>query len=648
MAASTATELTQPVKRNPPYLPTPLERIALGIFPAVLVFGTIFSMVSPDIRASAYDHVSQSHHQDPGIAPNYFARKNNVFNVVFVKRGWGWVTFAFVFSLLMQPTGRAPPAVVLARRIRAGMRWVAVTGWWFFVTQWFFGPPIIDRSFRWTGGKCELAQREVTVGGGSSVKEMLTAVACKAAGGRWKGGHDISGHVFLLVLGTAFLMQEVGWPALRFSGWLAEERCIVMPDGAVKSASVESETAIGEGAGEPAFNIGGKTALGCIALSLWMLLMTAIYFHTWFEKFTGLFTAIIAIYTVYYVPRFVPAVRGVLALAANELHYFPTQVTILHINSIPFQLRFSPALANKPKGPPPPDPAQPRKPFDPFAHPPASLFVTDLGPHHYLVLNKFAVVPEHFILATKEFKLQTHLLEESDLQAALACIDAYEQARQTADDDDGHVDASSSSRERASQGDGLFAFFNAGDHSGASQPHRHIQLLPISRMKDGLGKDSSWDVLAQQAELLEKTPFATFSEPISTETSPADLHAAYLRLYKKACRAVAQHTHTESTETAPDDEIASTGEVSISYNMAMTRDRLVVCPRLSDGGEIRDSETSSPAGFLALNGTVLAGTALVKSEVEWEALKKSPGQLLAVLRSIGVPREEVKDEQNKL
>lgn len=284
MAASTTTEQTRPVKRNPPYLPTPLERIALGIFPAILVFGTIFSILSPDVRASAYDHVSQSHHQDPSIAPGYFARKNNIFNVVFVKRGWGWITFAFVFFLLMQPTGKAPPAVVLARRIRAALRWVAVTGWWFFVTQWFFGPPIIDRSFRWTGGKCELAQREVSVEGGGSIKEMLTAVACKAAGGKWKGGHDISGHVFLLVLGSAFLMHEVGWPALRFSGRLAEERSIVMSDGAVKSASVESETAIGEGAGEPAFNIGGKTALGFIALSLWMLLMTAIYFHTWFEK----------------------------------------------------------------------------------------------------------------------------------------------------------------------------------------------------------------------------------------------------------------------------------------------------------------------------------------------------------------------------
>lgn len=326
------------------------------------------------------------------------------------------------------------------------------------------------------------------------------------------------------------------------------------------------------------------------------------------------------------------------ALSTNELHYFPTQVTILQVNSIPFQLRFSPSLANKPKGPPP-DASQPRKPFDPFANPPASLFVTDLGPSHFLVLNKFAVVPEHFILATKEYKLQTHLLEESDLEATLACIDAYEQAKQ-----DG-ASSSSNSLEKDSKDDGLFAFFNGGQHSGASQPHRHIQLLPVSRMKDGLDTDSSWDVLAQQADKLDKTPFAVFSETISTETSPASLHAAYLRLYKKACQAVAHHAGATSSTL---DEIPTTGEARISYNMAMTKDTIVICPRLSEGSEIKSSETSSPVGSLALNGTLLAGTALVKSEAEWDALKKSPSELLDVLKSIGVPREEVIDEQVKL
>ncbi|PON29904.1 hypothetical protein TGAM01_v201270 [Trichoderma gamsii] len=324
------------------------------------------------------------------------------------------------------------------------------------------------------------------------------------------------------------------------------------------------------------------------------------------------------------------------AVSANELRYFPTQVTVLHVNSIPFQLRFSPSLANKPKGPPP-DPSKP--PFDPFAHPPASLFITDLGPSHFLVLNKFAVVPEHFILATKENKPQTHVLEESDLEAALACIEAYEQARQSSSNLDG---AAASSREKGSQDDGLFAFFNGGPHSGASQAHRHLQLLPVSRMKEGLEDQSAWDVLAQRADALQKTPFVAFSEPINTKMSSVDLFAAYSRVYTKACQAAAQDAGSKA------EAVPTTGEALISYNMAMTKDTLVICPRKQEGCPIKSSDGRETVGSLALNGTVLAGTALVKNEAEWEALKKSPDQLLAVLRSIGISRGETEDGQNKL
>ena len=321
--------------RTPAHLPTPLERLALALFPVILVFGTVFSVLSPQTRASAYDPVAQAHAQDPSAAPSYFARKSNIFNVVFVKRGWGWTTFAFVFFLLTHPSGGGAGFDLTPRRLRAGLRWAVMTAWWFFVTQWCFGPPIIDRGFRWTGGRCELAEREVAMDPvEAGVGEMLTAVACKASGGRWKGGHDISGHVFLLVLGTAFLMHEVGWAVLRWSRGQREERCVVMPDGALKSANVEAETPAGQGEGDFALGVGGKTALAIMGLNLWMLLMTAIYFHTWFEKvsqhntsrciflalrlthsqFTGLVTALVGVYVVYVVPRFVPALRGIVGL----------------------------------------------------------------------------------------------------------------------------------------------------------------------------------------------------------------------------------------------------------------------------------------------------------------------------------------------
>lgn len=52
-------------------------------------------------------------------------------------------------------------------------------------------------------------------------------------------------------------------------------------------------------------------------------------------------------------------------------------------------------------------------------------------------------------------------------------------------------------------GEGLFGFFNSGEHSGASQPHRHIQFLPVASMRSGIDAGKTWDVLADS---LVKTP----------------------------------------------------------------------------------------------------------------------------------------------
>lgn len=267
--------------RTPPQLPTPLESLLLLIYPVLLTFGTIFSVVSPQTRDAPYDFTGQSHVQTD--APSYFARKNNLFNTFFVKRGWGWITIAFVVFLLSHPALGST-----TRKIKAATRWALVTGWWVLVTQWCFGPAMIDRGFKYTGGKCELAEMAVFEGEADK-GDVFTAVACKASGGRWSGGHDISGHVFLLVLGSWFLLQEVGWVLVRSRAYAGrqEERCIVMGDGAVKGAGVEAEKD-GLQTRQGATGFGSKFAIAIIGLSLWMLLMTAIYFHTWFEKVSAL------------------------------------------------------------------------------------------------------------------------------------------------------------------------------------------------------------------------------------------------------------------------------------------------------------------------------------------------------------------------
>jgi sulfate adenylyltransferase (ADP) / ATP adenylyltransferase len=275
------------------------------------------------------------------------------------------------------------------------------------------------------------------------------------------------------------------------------------------------------------------------------------------------------------------------------------------------QLRFSPALANKPKAPQQRQDGPASRTNDPFDNPSPQLLVTQLPPSHLVVLNKFAIVPEHFILATKAFKQQTHLLEADDLDATYGCIQAYASHR-----DEGE----------------LFAFFNSGEHSGASQPHRHIQMLPVARMRDGIDERDrhKWSVLAED---LGDVPFTTFSAKLHAQMSPAELHAIYLDLYRKACGAFVNFSGSVGADVTDRQQ---DGESKISYNLGMTRNSLTILPRLAEGSPINTPD-GNVVGNLALNGTVLAGTALVKNEAEWDALRRDPNIVFGVLKKIGIP-----------
>ncbi|TQS31944.1 hypothetical protein Golomagni_07761 [Golovinomyces magnicellulatus] len=245
--------------------------------------------------------------REQGFRPMYFSQKTNMFNVYFVKRGWAWV------SLVIFAFASTYPDMSNGQRARALLRWGANTLWWFLVTQWFFGAPIIDRGFRWTGGKCELAQMEVEQGV-ATTKDLFTAAACKSSGGKWYGGHDISGHVFLLTLGSAMIMSELGWVMARWSAKVPEERTVITVHGETKSVSDVAETPIGLGRNMDVWRTSGKFGAVVVGLNFWMMLMTAMYFHTWFEKTTGLVTAYIGIYAIYIAPRYVPILRSIIGI----------------------------------------------------------------------------------------------------------------------------------------------------------------------------------------------------------------------------------------------------------------------------------------------------------------------------------------------
>jgi ATP adenylyltransferase len=71
----------------------------------------------------------------------------------------------------------------------------------------------------------------------------------------------------------------------------------------------------------------------------------------------------------------------------------------------------------------------------------------------------------------------------------------------------------------------------------------------------------------------------------------------------------------------------------------MTTSGMVLLPRKSEGTMLRH-EDGTEIGFVALNGTTLAGTMLVKNQGEWDTLRSQPEKLDSILAAIGIPKEQ--------
>jgi ATP adenylyltransferase len=91
------------------------------------------------------------------------------------------------------------------------------------------------------------------------------------------------------------------------------------------------------------------------------------------------------------------------------------------------------------------------RPADPFLPPDPDLTVAEIGDTHVAVLNKFNVVEKHLLLVTRHFEDQEMLLTPADFAALWSCLCEYD----------------------------ALGFYNGGRMAGASQPHKHLQLVPL-------------------------------------------------------------------------------------------------------------------------------------------------------------------------
>ncbi|KAL5523889.1 hypothetical protein ACEPAG_8062 [Sanghuangporus baumii] len=316
------------------------------------------------------------------------------------------------------------------------------------------------------------------------------------------------------------------------------------------------------------------------------------------------------------------------ARESGDLLFFPSEVYLHEEAGIQFQIRLCPALQQKPRLPTPHfDDEQsaanehgmyrvdkrPEKP-DPFAPPYIpNLLVGELrdeeeGEEFAILLNKYSVVPGHFLMVTKEYKSQASPLFPGELVQTYLLLDA---ARRVGKD--------------------FFAFYNCGDVSGASQPHKHIQFLPVE--DDGppieklartvnLGHDS-------RAFTFNSLPFATHVRrlPSSLGSSPRQemediLGEAFMTLLDLAISTV-RHDPTHPAGQP-------------SYNVILTRQHMYLMPRKREEHIL--CETGDP---LSVNALGFAGLLLVKSERELEAVKRE--SVVEILRDVAL--ENVHDQQ---
>jgi len=299
------------------------------------------------------------------------------------------------------------------------------------------------------------------------------------------------------------------------------------------------------------------------------------------------------------------------AINTGDLNFYPSTVVAHNDSDIEFEIRICPALQHKPT---PKSLASSLenggKIFDPFAPPyNVNLHVGDLREEEsqeefVVLLNKYSVIPRHFLLVTKEFRSQTSPLVPPELVQTYLLLSAA-----------------------CKLGQKFFAFFNCGGYSGATQPHKHIQFIPLSLdNQDG----PPIDRLARQAHVeipekpfsLHKLPYANhiFRFPAYFNTFPSDrlekvISDAFLQLLDLTILTIRHH---------PDYPAGSP-----SYNVIITLEYMHVIPRQQPAHFIKETGDD-----FSVNALGFAGMLLAQSEQEVEAVKRE--SIGKILRSVGL------------
>jgi ATP adenylyltransferase len=256
-----------------------------------------------------------------------------------------------------------------------------------------------------------------------------------------------------------------------------------------------------------------------------------------------------------------------LALKSGALKSIPTEVKIFEQDGIKFVVRILENINRKKADQEKQNQksAKTGKEFNPFLPYEEALFVADISPTHVCILNKFNVVDYHFLIITRAFEPQESLLTLEDFMAMWACLAEF---------------------------DGL-VFYNGGKLAGASQPHKHLQIVPFAET------DIPISPLVKAAKLdnflgtIPEFPFVHAFTEINLGESAEITFKKY-------------HTLLQILGINPLENNIQSG----AYNLLMTREWMLIVPRKFEEFE-----------SISVNSLGFAGALLVKNQQQMQLLK---------------------------
>lgn len=220
---------------------------------------------------------------------------------------------------------------------------------------------------------------------------------------------------------------------------------------------------------------------------------------------------------------------------------------------------------------------------DPFLPYEPDMFVGDISSSHICLLNKFNVVDNHLLIVTRAFEEQTDLLNLDDFAALWSCLQEI---------------------------DGL-AFFNGGKVAGASQPHKHLQLIPLPFMVDVI----HLPIKKAIANIVYQDSFGTI-DSFSFLHQVAKLNLSLEHSSQQAAEIMLSQYYALLNKLSLANDTAT--KQSGAYNFLATREWMLIVPR-----------SQGSFANIPINSLGFAGSLFVRDRHSLKLLKKlTPLKLL--------------------